>query len=218
MSTLPWPVFWAHIPEQDRGAISEILTELLSTGVLLGREGRGRSLYLLARDYEKELTEYLAPLQIDLRSDPENQILQARPVAGECGLTARFNKAETLVLLTLWRIYDDVRMTRVTEIVTTTPGALFEKLRLFFEKIIPPTESQLDRILRRFRSLRLIALPPAVESGRFADLPIEILPTLPRVIPFENVEAWEQQAALYQEPAASASGNEGEESSEEETE
>jgi len=197
MSSLPWPTFWEHIPEQDRPAISDILTELLATGVLLGREGRGRSLYLLARDYEKELAEYLAPLHLDLVTDPEAQIMQVRPEPGECGLTARFNKAETLVILTLWRLYDEVRMSQVTEIVTTTAQELFEKLKLFFENIEPPTESQLEKILRRLRRLKLIALPPASEAGRFADWPIEILPSLPRVIPFENAEAWEQQANLY---------------------
>jgi len=203
MNSLPWPSFWEHIPEDDRPALSEILTELLATGVLLGRDGRGRTLYLTARDYEKEIAEYLAPLHLDLRTDPEAQLLQARPVPGDCGLTARFNKAETLVLLTLWRIYDDVRMTQVTELVSTTAQTLFEKLKLFFENIEPPTESQLDRILRRFRRLRLIGLPPASETGRFGDWPIEILPTLARVIPFENAEAWEQQASLYREGKSS---------------
>jgi len=206
MSTLPWPSFWEHIPDADRGALSDVLTELLSTGVLLGAQGRGRTLYLLARDYQKEIAEYLAPLQLDLAPDPEHSLFQARPVPGECGLTARFSKAETLVLLTLWRIYDDIRLTQVTSVFLTTAQEVFEKLKLYFEAIEPPTESQLERILARLRRFRLVSLQTRSEVGRFGELSIEILPTLPRVIPFENVEAWEQQAALYREPASADSG------------
>lgn len=197
MSSLPWPSFWQHIPETDRSALGDILTELLSTGVLLGTEGRGRSLYLLARDYQKEIAEYLAPLQLDLTLDGEHSILQARPVPGDCGLTTRFNKAETLVLLTLWRIYDDVRLSQVTPTVLTTAQELFDRLKLYFEKLEPPTEAQLDRILAHLRRLRLVRLQPKAETSRFADTAIEILPTLPRVIPFEDEKAWQQQAAIY---------------------
>ena len=197
MSSLPWPSFWQHIPEADRSALGDILTELLSTGVLLGMDGRGRSLYLLARDYQKEIAEYLAPLQLDLSLDPEHSILQARPVPGDCGLTTRFSKAETLILLTLWRIYDDVRLSQVTPTVLTTAQELFDRLKLYFEKLAPPTEAQLERILGNFRRLRLIRLQPKAEVTRFADTSIEILPTLPRVIPFEDETAWQQKVAIY---------------------
>ncbi len=206
MSSLPWPSFWEHVPESDRAALGEILTELLATGVLLGSEGRGRSLYLLARDYSREIADYLAPLHLEYLEDPENSILQARPVPGECGLTARFSKAETLVLLVLWRIYDDIRLNQITPVVLTTAQAVFDKWRLFFEQIEPPAESQLDRILSRFRRLRLLRLQTKSEVERFGDLSIEILPTLPRVIPFENEAAWQQQAAVYQSDPVSPSG------------
>ena len=197
MSSLPWPTFWEHIPEADREVICDVLTELLATGVLLGTEGRGRTQYLTARDYRKELAEYLAPLRLDLVEDQENAILQARPVPGECGLTARFSKAESLLLLVLWRIYDDVRMNQITPVVLTTAGEVFDKWRLIFEQIEAPTEAQLDRILSRFRRLRLIRLQSRNEVDQFSDLSVEILPTLPRVIPFEDASAWEQQAGIY---------------------
>lgn len=203
MNNLPWPSFWEHVPEADRAALGEVLTELLSTGVLLGTQGRGKSLYILARDYQKEIAEYLAPLQIDLVPDPEHSLLQARPVPGECGLMDRFSKAETLVLLTLWRIYHDTKSTQVTEVVVTTAEAVFEKLKLFFENIEPPTESQLDRILSRLRKLRLVAMQARAEVDRFGDVAVEILPTLVRVIPFDHVEAWEEQADVYRDGGGS---------------
>lgn len=209
MSASPWPTFWEHIPEADRDVLCDVLTELLATGVLLGTEGRGRSQYLTARDYRKEIAEYLAPLRLDLVEDAENAILQARPVAGECGLTARFSKAESLLLLVLWRIYDEVRMNQITPVVLTTAGGVFDKWRLLFERIEPPTESQLDRILSRFRRLRLIRLQPRNEVDQFSDLNVEILPTLPRVIPFEDDAAWEQQASIYREPETTNDDDEG---------
>src|ERR1019366_7096819 len=98
--TPAWPAFWAHIPDEDRPAIREILTELLATGVLFGEAGRERELFLTARNYPQELTEYLSLLNLDLVPDPDRPILQARPISGECGLTARFTKDETLMVLT----------------------------------------------------------------------------------------------------------------------
>ena len=83
---LPWPSFWQHIKTDDRSAVSEILTELLAHGALLGDTGRDRELYLLATDYQKEIGEYLAPLHLELLLDPDRPIFQVRPVPGDCGL------------------------------------------------------------------------------------------------------------------------------------
>lgn len=209
MSSLPWPSYWEHIPEADRAVLSEVLTELLAIGVLLGTEGRGRTQYLTARDYRREIAEYLAPLHLDLIEDPENSLLQARPVPGECGLTARFSKAESLLLLVLWRIYDDIRQHRVTPAVLTSAGGVFEKWRLYFEHIEPPSDRQLERILFRFRRLRLIRLQSRSEVENFSDLAVEILPTLARVIPFENEAAWVQQAEVYKDGAGPDSDIDG---------
>jgi hypothetical protein len=41
-------------------------------------------------------------------------------VPGDCGLLARFIKAETLLVLTLWRIYHDARMEQAVEAVVVT--------------------------------------------------------------------------------------------------
>jgi hypothetical protein len=198
--SLPWPSFWSHIPETDRAVIREILTELLSTGVLLGDDGRARQLYLVAREYQRELTEYLAPLSLDLLADPDRPLFQARPIPGECGLTGRFSKDETLLVLTLWRMYDEVRMERTTNTVIVTANEVFARLRLYFEKIEPPTETHFDRMISMLRSKRLIRIQRHEDPSRFGESVIEILPTLQRVIPFESLDAWEQQAALQRGP------------------
>ena len=205
--SLPWPAFWAHVGEDDRPAIKEALAELLSTGVLLGDEGRARELYLVAREYQQELAEFLGVLELDLVPDPDRPIFQARPVAGDCALTATFSKDETLVVLALWRIYDEERMARPAASVVFTANLLYARLKLYFEHIEPPTESHLERILGKLRRKKLIRFHRHDDPLLFGESGIEILPTLPRVIPFEDAAAWEQQVAIYRprresEPAA----------------
>ncbi len=194
-----WPAFWLHIPEADRPAITEILGDLLGSGVLFGDAGRDLHLFQLARRYQSELAEYLAPLGLELFPDPDRPILQARPVPGVCPLTARFSKDETLVVLTLWRIYDDHRMSQSSEGVLLTANELDARLRLYFENIDPPTSSHLERILARLRRKRLIRFESNAE--RPGDSAIEVLPTLARAIPFESAAEWEQQAGLYRTAA-----------------
>lgn len=195
---LPWPSFWQHIPENDRSALRDALAELLSTGVLLGDEGRAREIFLTAREHQRDLAEYLAPLNLDLISDPDRPILQARPVPGECGITARFTKDETLLLLTLWRLYHETRLERAVDSVVVSANQVFQALKLTFEHIQPPTESHLERMLARCRSRRLIRFQRHEDPQRFGESSIEILPTLPRILPFESVEAWEQTVRPHQ--------------------
>jgi hypothetical protein len=206
--SLPWPTFstWHRIQEPDRAALSEILAELLAHGALLGDTGRDRELYLLAREYQRELSEYLAPLHLELLPDPDRPIFQLRPVPGDCALMARFNKAETLVVLALWRLYHDARMENVVTSVIVTPNEIWQRLRLYFENIAPPTEAQLREMLGKLRHRRLVRLQWHEDPAHFGESQVEILHTLPRVIPFANAAAWQQQATLYQAPAEAAAG------------
>lgn len=203
--TPTWPSFWAHMPDADRPAVREILTDLLATGVLFGDAGRERELFQTARKYEQELADYLSLLNLTLFSDPDRPILQARPIPGECGLTARFTKDETLVVLTLWRIYDDAIMERPTNVATLSADDLFAKLKLFFEHIEPPAPTHLERILAKLRSRRLIRFQPNDEQ--FGESRLEILPTLARTIPFECSEEWAQSVALFQQAVTGSSGD-----------
>jgi hypothetical protein len=200
-----WPSFWAQIPDDDRPALREILTELLATGVLFGENGREHELFLTARKYESELSEYLAPLNIILVPDPDRPLLQARPVPGECGLTARFTKDETLVVLTLWRLYDDARMESPAETVIISANDLYARLKLYFEHIELPANTHLERILSKLRSKRLIRFQKDEEY--FGESRIEILPTLARAIPFDRAEEWAHAAGLFQQEAAAEDGD-----------
>ena len=194
---LPWPQFWQDVREEDREALSDVLMDLLKAGVILGDTGRDRERYLLARDYRKEIAEYFSPLQLEVIQDPDHSIIQLRPVAGNCGLSARFSKAETLLVLTLWRIYDETRMEQVVPAVVTTINDIWRRLKLYFEKIEPPRENQMRDMLGKLRRHRLIRIKWHEESNRFGESQIEILPTLARVIPFDDSTAWETQASLY---------------------
>jgi len=198
---MTWPTFstWNRIREDDRAALSDVLTELLAHGALLGDSGRDRELYLLAREYQPELSEYLAPLNLTLLPDPDRPIFQIRPVPGDCGLLARFSKAETLLLLTLWRMYHDARMEQTIESVIVTANDIWQRLKLTFSHIEPPTPAQLREMLGKLRNRRLVRAQ--WHEDQFGESQVEILPTLRTVIPFESAAAWEQQAGLYQQAA-----------------
>jgi Domain of unknown function (DUF4194) len=201
---LPWPTFttWTRIREEDRAALADVLAELLAHGALIGDAGRDRELYLLAREYEPELCEYLAPLHLLLVPDSDRPIFLLQPVSGDCGLLARFNRAETLLVLTLWRIYHDVRMEQAVEAVVVTANDIWQRLKLYFEQIELPTPAQLRDMLGTLRRRRLVRVRWHEEASQFGESQIEILPTLAHVIPFENAEAWQQQATLYQQPSS----------------
>lgn len=209
--SLPWPQHWNHIPEEDREALSEILTRLLSNGAIIGDEGRERTLYLLARnDLEPEIASHFAPLGLEVFLDPDAPIIQLRPVGSACGLSGRFNKAETLVLLTLWRCYYDIRMESVSHGVFLTVKELWEKLKVFFEDIQLPNEGQLKLILRRLKQHRLIRTQGGSDTETFDEVSLEILPTLQRAIPFEDGTAWNDQCELYRMGGESSKNSEEE--------
>lgn len=198
---LPWPDFstWNRIREEDRGAFSDILTELLSHGALIGDAGRNRELYLMAREYEPELGAYFAPLNLFLVPDPDRPIIQIRPVPGDCGLVARFSKAETLLTLTLWRMYHDARMEQAVDSVVVTANEIWQRLKLYFEQVESPSAASLREMLGKLRSRRLVRVQWHEEQ--FGESQVEILPTLRNVIPFEDENAWQQQVSQYQQIA-----------------
>jgi hypothetical protein len=110
---------------------------------------------------------------------------------------ATFSKEESLVVLSLWRIWDETMTEKPTAVVVLTTNDLWLKLQLFFDKIEPPTWSSLERILAKLRRKRLIRYQRSEDANRIGEGLVEILPTLPRSIPFQDLEAWEAQAALY---------------------
>lgn len=194
-----WPGFWPEVPETDRAPIREILAELLGRGTLLGTEGSGRDLFFLARDhYQSHLTDYLAPLGLELVVDDDFCLLQARPRPETCMLLGQFSKDETLLLLVLWRAWDDHRSSQLAQSVVITVDDLWQRFRATFESIEPPGETHLEQVMARLKRHRLIRTNKPDPGAAFGDTLVEILPSLPRVIPFDAIEDWLARTALYQ--------------------
>ena len=204
MSDPHWPRFWSDVPDEDRPAIREILAELLGRGTLLGSSGAGRDHFLLARDhYRQHLGDYLSPLGLELVVDDDFFLLQARPRPEACLLLSQFTKDETLLLLVLWRVWDEHRANETSSAVILTADDLWTRLRNTFDKIDPPEKTHLDSLLGRLKRHRLIRTHKPEGALQLGETLIEILPSLPRVIPFDSLESCLARAALYQ-PAAGA--------------
>lgn len=182
----------------------DVLAELLGRGVIMGGEGSGRELFLLVRDhYRAEVADYLAPLGLDLIVDDEGPLLQARPRTEACQLLGSFSRDETLVLLTLWRVWDDAQVSGVPGAVVLSVDELWGKLRVFFDRIDPPEKTQMENILTKLRRHRLVRTLRPEGNPQPGEVRIEILSSLARVIPFDDLEAWLQRADLCQpEPGA----------------
>ncbi len=195
-----WPrSFWSDVPDSDRAPLREVLAELLGRGVLLGDEGGGRDLFLLARDhYRSHVEDYLAPLALELIVDEERSILQARPRTESCLLLGRFDKDETLVLLALWRLYDDEISSGDQETVIVSVDGLWSALKVYFDKIATPEKSQIESCLKRLRRHRLIRTLKPEGMTQAGEMQIEILPSLARVIPFDDIQAWQNRVDLHQ--------------------
>jgi len=205
-----WPrSFWNDVPDLDRPVLREVLAELLGRGVLLGDEGADRERYLLARDhYRTHLEDYLAPLALELIVDEECSLLQARPRTESCLLLDRFDKHETLVLLALWRLYDDEISTGSQKAVIVTVDQLWSALKVYFDRIEPPSPSQIEAAIPKLRHHRLIRTSRPEGMTQLGEMQIEILPSLARVIPFDDIAAWQQRVEQYQPVKDSAEGEE----------
>jgi hypothetical protein len=199
MSDPNWPRFWPDVPEVDRPAIREILAELLGRGTLLGSSGAGRDHFMLARDhYRGHLSDYLAPLGLELIIDDDFSLIQARPRPESCHLLSQFTKDETLVLLVLWRVWDDHRTNEAASAVILTVDELWTRFRNTFDKIDPPEKTHLDALLGRMKRHRLIRTHKPEGALQLGETLIEVLPSLPRVIPFDSLESCLARAALSQ--------------------
>ena len=198
-----WPSFWADVPSDERAPLRDILAELLGRGVLLGDTGSGRELFLLARDHHRfRLEDYLAPLGLEFLVDDEAMLLQARPRAESCQLLGSFSKDETLILLTLWRVWDEAQTSGAHAAVLLRLDDLWDKLRVYFDRIEPPEKSQIEAALTRLKRHRLVRTQKPDQMERSGETLIEILPTLARTIPFESIEQWQERANLASPPPA----------------
>jgi hypothetical protein len=86
--------------------------------------------------------------------------------------------------------------------VILTVDELWTRFRNTFDKIDPPEKTHLDSLLGRMKRHRLIRTHKPEGALQLGETLIEVLPSLPRVIPFDSLESCLARAALYQ-PAAS---------------
>jgi hypothetical protein len=79
---------------------------------------------------------------------------------------------------------------------------------VYFDKISTPEKSQIEACLARIRRHRLIRTLKPEGMTQLGEMQIEILPSLARVIPFEDIAAWQQRVEQYQPVKDSAEDGE----------
>jgi hypothetical protein len=185
----------ARLPEADRERLGEALRRLVANGAILGTEPGLADLYQWAQLNREWTEEMAALLDLKLFWDHELRLVQAVPQSR--AFTLRLKLDATLVLLTLWYEFDTaVRDRGETPPVRITVAQLNDSLRTKFEPLRKslPSPTRLVEILRLAQRKSLLHFTPAEQP---ADAGIEILPTLKRVIPFQDLADWARHAERH---------------------
>ena len=185
----------ARLPEADRERLGEALRRLVANGAILGTEPGLSELYQWAQLNREWTEEMAALLDLKLFWDHELRLVQAVPQSG--AFTLRLKLDATLVLLTLWYEFDTaVRDRGESPPVRITVAQLNDSLRTKFEPLRKslPSPTRLVEILRLAQRKSLLRFTPAEQP---ADAGIEILPTLKRVIPFQDLADWSRHAERH---------------------
>jgi hypothetical protein len=203
-----------RLPDTDRYRLSEALQELLAHGSILGLEPGRSELYEWCRQNSEWLREGAALIGLIVYSEHESRLVQAIPQRPS--LTLNLKQDATIVMLALWYEFDtQVREHGATQVLLTV-RQLNEILK---EKLLPdlrsqPSAGRLKEILvqgRRFNLIRVDFVEP------FDGSRIEVLPTLKKVIQFNDVEEWTRTAELHRnptivtDPASTSTDEEGDE-------
>lgn len=209
-----------RLPAHDRERLAQAMRCLLSHGSILGQEPTAADLYHWCRQYREWLDEMAGLLDLELHWDHHDRTIQAIPRTNAFLLRLRLDAS--LVLMTLWYEFDTavrdrgeappIRLT--AQQLNDSLGAKFEPLRKHL-----PSPTRLREILALAQRKNLVRFTPDVALERSL---IEILPTLKRVIPFQDIEEWTRNSERYlasarePAPAATASGTDAESNSESE--
>ena len=199
----------ARLPEADRERLGEALRRLVANGAILGTEPGLADLYQWAQLNREWTEEMAALLDLKLFWDHELRLVQAVPQSG--AFTLRLKLDATLVLLTLWYEFDTaVRDRGETPPVRITVAQFNDSLRTKFEPLRKslPSPTRLVEILRLAQRKSLLRFTPAEQP---ADAGIEILPTLKRVIPFQDLADWSRHAERHLAAALAKDDGDGEE-------
>ena len=184
-----------RVEDHDRQRLGEALRILFNHGSILGLEPTQTDLYHWAWANRPWLEEIGALFDLQLVWENEMRLVQAVPRSG--AFLMRLKLDATLVLLTLWYEFDAaVRDRGETPPVTLTVAELNAALETKFEPMrkAKPSQTRMTEILRLAQRKNLVRFTPAAE---FAQSRVAILPTIKRVIPFQNLDDWTRQAQRF---------------------
>ncbi|MEI7819998.1 MAG: DUF4194 domain-containing protein [Verrucomicrobiota bacterium] len=182
-----------RLEPSDRARLGEALRILLDRGSILGADGPHSDLYHWAYANRPWLEEMCALFDLQLFWEHEQRLAQAVPRSGSFLLRLRLDA--TLVLLTLWHEFDSaVRDRGETPPIFLTAEQLNDSLRTKFEPLrkAMPSQTRLLEILRLAQRKNLVRFTADAAQTR-----IEILPTIRRVIPFQDIADWTRHAERF---------------------
>lgn len=185
----------SRLSENDRQRLGEALRRLLGQGSILGLESAQTDLYHWSHQNRDWLEELAALFDLKLHWDYQDRVVQAVPQTG--AFLLKVNLRTTLVLLTLWYEFDAaVRDRGETPPVRITAKQLNDSLVTKFAPLKKhlPSPAQLRDILALAQRKNLVRYTP---EAAFEQTRIEILPTLKRVIPFQDIAEWNRNAERY---------------------
>ena len=192
-----------RLSDHDRARLGEAIQLLLAHGSILGLESGQGDMYAWCRQNLEWLREVGALVGLQITNEHENRLVQAIPLRP--AMTLRLKQDAPLVLLALWYEYDtQVRDQGASEVVLTVESLN----QLLKEKLLPdlkepPSRGRLMEILRLAQRYNLVRLDVADATE---DSTIEVLPTLKRVIPFQDLEDWTRTAQLHRGESEAADG------------
>jgi len=184
-----------RLSENDRERLGEGLRRLLANGSILGTEPGQTELYHWCHHNREWVEEIAALLDLKLFWDHEIRLVQAVPLSG--AFTLRLKLDATLVLLTLWYEFDTaVRDRGQAPPIHLTAGQLNDSLKTKFEPLRRhlPSPTRLREILSLAQRKNLLRFQPAEEPSEAI---IEVLSTLKRVIPFQDIAEWNKNAERH---------------------
>lgn len=189
----------ARLTDHDRTRMADAMQALLAHGSILGLDPGQGELYTWCRQNLEWLREVAALAGLQVSNEHETRLIQATP--RRPAMTLRLRQDATVVLLALWYEFDSqVRDQGATQVVLSV-----EQLnQLLQEKLLPdlkepPGKGRLLEILRQAQRFNLVRLET---NEPFEKTRIEVLPTLKKVIPFQDFADWTRTAELHKTAGA----------------
>jgi len=191
-SNPPQSSLLARLQPLDRERLGDAVRHLLAHGSILGLEPGQSALYSWCHQNRDWLEDIAGLMSLKLHWDHQERTVQAVPE--DPAFLLRVKLDATLVLLTLWYEFDTaIRDRGESPPVRVTAQQLNDSLAAKFEPLRKhlPSPSRLREILTLAQRKNLLRYTPDPAPERTV---IEIYTTLKRVIPFQNIDEWNQNA------------------------